>query len=112
MNIKFKVSCTVTKDLVGFEVFTAVSMKIAVFWVVAPCSLHGATTQKTAIFTNDVFGKKCAFHWITPLQSYFQLNFINLFKPSLSSIYGNISDDIKIFLTNFIIKQMFCNEWQ
>jgi hypothetical protein len=24
---------------VGFEVFTAVSMKIAVFWVVAPCSL-------------------------------------------------------------------------
>jgi hypothetical protein len=60
--------------LVGFEVLTAVSMKIAVFWVVAPCSvgvvlerfrgrcclhhqgnrpstrLHGATTQKTAIF--------------------------------------------------------------
>jgi hypothetical protein len=36
-------------------------MKIAVFWVVAPCSLvevyqrfrlHGATTQKTAIFEN------------------------------------------------------------
>jgi hypothetical protein len=24
---------------VGFEVFTAVSMKMAVFWVVAPCSL-------------------------------------------------------------------------
>jgi hypothetical protein len=24
---------------VGFEVLTAVSMKIAVFWVVAPCSL-------------------------------------------------------------------------
>jgi hypothetical protein len=24
--------------LVGFEVLTAVSMKIAVFWVVAPCS--------------------------------------------------------------------------
>jgi hypothetical protein len=23
----------------GFEVFTAVSMKMAVFWVVAPCSL-------------------------------------------------------------------------
>jgi hypothetical protein len=56
---------------VGFEVFTAVSMKMAVFWVVAPCSLvevyrrfrgpcclhhqgdialHGPTTQKTAIF--------------------------------------------------------------
>jgi hypothetical protein len=34
---------------VGFEVLTAVSMKIAVFWVVA--RLHGATTQKTAIFT-------------------------------------------------------------
>jgi hypothetical protein len=26
-------------NLVGFEVLTAVSMKIAVFWVVAPCSL-------------------------------------------------------------------------
>jgi hypothetical protein len=26
-------------NFVGFEVFTAVSMKIAVFWVVAPCSL-------------------------------------------------------------------------
>jgi hypothetical protein len=25
--------------LLGFEVLTAVSMKIAVFWVVAPCSL-------------------------------------------------------------------------
>jgi hypothetical protein len=25
--------------IVGFEVLTAVSMKIAVFWVVAPCSL-------------------------------------------------------------------------
>jgi hypothetical protein len=24
---------------VGFEVFTAVSMKMAVFWIVAPCSL-------------------------------------------------------------------------
>jgi hypothetical protein len=34
--------------MVGFEVLTAVSMKIAVFWVVA--RLHGATTQKTAIF--------------------------------------------------------------
>jgi hypothetical protein len=33
---------------IGFEVLTAVSMKIAVFWVVA--GLHGATTQKTAIF--------------------------------------------------------------
>jgi hypothetical protein len=36
---------------VGFEVLTAVSMKMAVFWVVAPPTrLHGATTQKTAIF--------------------------------------------------------------
>jgi hypothetical protein len=25
--------------VVGFEVLTVVSMKIAVFWVVAPCSL-------------------------------------------------------------------------
>jgi hypothetical protein len=34
---------TITKrmkiNLVGFEVLTAVSMKIAVLWVVAPCSL-------------------------------------------------------------------------
>jgi hypothetical protein len=29
----------VYKNLVGFEVLTAVSMKFAVFWVVAPCSL-------------------------------------------------------------------------
>jgi hypothetical protein len=28
-----------TNLIVGFEVLTAVSMKIAVFWVVAPCSL-------------------------------------------------------------------------
>jgi hypothetical protein len=27
------------KFIVGFEVLTAVSMKMAVFWVVAPCSL-------------------------------------------------------------------------
>jgi hypothetical protein len=27
------------KNAVGFEVLTAVSMKMAVFWVVAPCSL-------------------------------------------------------------------------
>jgi hypothetical protein len=41
-----------TVFIIGFEVLTAVSMKIAVFWVVAPCStsLHGATTKKTAIF--------------------------------------------------------------
>jgi hypothetical protein len=26
-------------DVIGFEVLTAVSMKIAVFWLVAPCSL-------------------------------------------------------------------------
>jgi hypothetical protein len=36
---------------VGFEVITAVSTKMAVFWVVAPSTrLHGATTQKTAAF--------------------------------------------------------------
>jgi hypothetical protein len=52
-----------------FQVLTAASLKMAVFWDVAPCSLvegvsqqtplksrltssrlHGATTQKTAIF--------------------------------------------------------------
>jgi hypothetical protein len=38
---------------VGFEVFTAVSMKMAVFWVVAPCSLvelYQRFREKTAIF--------------------------------------------------------------
>ncbi|KDR07713.1 hypothetical protein L798_02629 [Zootermopsis nevadensis] len=51
---------------VGLEVFTEVSLKMAVFWVAAPCfrvpyslrhqgdeistRLHGATTQKSAIF--------------------------------------------------------------
>jgi hypothetical protein len=53
---------------VGFEVLTVVSMKIAVFWVVAPCSLvevyqstrlHGATTQKTAIFMIYHFNVNC-----------------------------------------------------
>jgi hypothetical protein len=33
---------------VRFEVFTAVTMKKAVFWDVA--LLHGATSQKTAFF--------------------------------------------------------------
>jgi hypothetical protein len=51
---------------VRFEVFTAVTMKNAVFWGVAPCrwrryvppirrfnsqDLHGATCQKTAFFS-------------------------------------------------------------
>jgi accessory gene regulator protein AgrB len=36
---------------VGFEVLTAVSMKMAVVWAVALSTiLHGATTQKTANF--------------------------------------------------------------
>jgi hypothetical protein len=52
----------------GFEVLTAVSMKIAVFWVVAPCSLvevyqrfsspcclHHQGDQKTAIFIALMF---------------------------------------------------------
>jgi hypothetical protein len=33
---------------VGFEVLTAVSMKIAVFWVVAPCSLAIALMMEAA----------------------------------------------------------------
>jgi hypothetical protein len=36
------------KIKLGFEVLTAVSTKTAVFWV--STRLHGATTQKTAIF--------------------------------------------------------------
>jgi hypothetical protein len=52
------------RDIVRFQVLKAASMKMAVFWVVEPCSLvevyrcfrdastrlYGATTQKTAIF--------------------------------------------------------------
>jgi hypothetical protein len=45
------------KCTVGFEVLTAVSTRMAVFWVVAPwqtsAKLHGATTQKTAIFLGN-----------------------------------------------------------
>jgi hypothetical protein len=36
--MNFNVTNTM-KYFVGFEVLTAVSMKMAVFWVVAPCSL-------------------------------------------------------------------------
>jgi hypothetical protein len=32
------------------EVLTAASMKMIAFWIVAPCRLHGATTQKTVVF--------------------------------------------------------------
>jgi hypothetical protein len=38
-----------TYYFVRFEVLMAVSMKMAVFWVIAP---RGATTQKTAILTH------------------------------------------------------------
>jgi hypothetical protein len=44
---------------VRFEVFTAVTMKNGVFWVVTPCvwirflqEPHGVTTQKTPFFIN------------------------------------------------------------
>jgi hypothetical protein len=54
----------ILRHYIGFEVLTAVGMKMAVFWVVAPCSLvvyqrfrgtcclhhQGARTQNTAIF--------------------------------------------------------------
>jgi hypothetical protein len=47
--------------LVGFEVLTAASIEMTVFWVVPSCSLHGATTQKTAIFNfNFIYKKKAA----------------------------------------------------
>jgi hypothetical protein len=42
------------QPLAEFEVLTAVSTKMAVFWVVAPTRLHGATTQKTAIFVQSL----------------------------------------------------------
>jgi hypothetical protein len=37
--LESQVRIGVTYVLVGFEVLTAASMKVAVFWVVAPCSL-------------------------------------------------------------------------
>jgi 7-cyano-7-deazaguanine synthase in queuosine biosynthesis len=38
-------------NCVGFEVLTAVSMKIAVFWVVAPCRamMEAARTSETLV---------------------------------------------------------------
>jgi hypothetical protein len=39
MSFGFKGTKHIEYQKVGFEVLTAVSMKIAVFWVVAPCSL-------------------------------------------------------------------------
>jgi hypothetical protein len=40
MLLEYKLfSCVNNSTPVGFEVFTAVSMEMAVFWVVAPCSL-------------------------------------------------------------------------
>jgi hypothetical protein len=42
---------------VGFEVLTAVSTKVAVFWVVAPCSL---------IEANQRFRGPCCLHHYRP----------------------------------------------
>jgi hypothetical protein len=45
---------------VRFEVFTAVTMKNGVFWVVTPCGScknqepHGVTTQKTPFFKEKI----------------------------------------------------------
>jgi hypothetical protein len=47
MIIKLIVHC------VGFEVLTAVSMKIAVFWVVAPCSLVAIALMMEAARTSE-----------------------------------------------------------
>jgi hypothetical protein len=44
-----------SKKFVRFEVFTAVSMKLAVFWDIALCPLyepHLVTSQKTTFFMN------------------------------------------------------------
>jgi hypothetical protein len=38
---------------VGFEVLTAVSMKMAVFWVVAPCSLRAIALMMEAARTSE-----------------------------------------------------------
>jgi hypothetical protein len=43
----------IDQKYIGFEVLTAVSMKMAVFWVVAPCSLalimEAARTSETVV---------------------------------------------------------------
>jgi hypothetical protein len=50
-------SLPIEEYYVRFEVFTAVTMKNGVFWVVTPCGScknqepHGVTTQKTQFFT-------------------------------------------------------------
>jgi hypothetical protein len=44
--------------MVGFEVLTAVSMKMAVFWVVAPCSLVEVYQRFRCPFSPDVGGSK------------------------------------------------------
>jgi hypothetical protein len=38
--------------LVGFEVLTAVSTKMAVFWVVAPCTLVFSNVSEVCTATN------------------------------------------------------------
>jgi hypothetical protein len=40
---------------VGFEVLTAVSMKIAVFWVVAPCSLVEVYRRQQSSYNITVY---------------------------------------------------------
>jgi hypothetical protein len=90
----------------GFEVLTAASMKMAVLWVVAPCSLvevyrrfalmvgtastsetsvnfyqtHCATTQKAAIFIHDNV------HMNPPLDPMRQTNPVHTLAPSLHLI--------------------------
>jgi hypothetical protein len=64
----------VSNDFVRFEVFTVVTMKNAVFWDVAPCiscvDIHGATSQKTAFFSNDLVqsvDQKICERWCFPI---------------------------------------------
>jgi hypothetical protein len=58
------ISSKLVKYDVRFEVFTAVTMKNGVFWVVTPCGLqepHGVTTQKTPFFCKIRFVKILCF---------------------------------------------------
>jgi hypothetical protein len=52
LDIPHNLQNIVSRKFVRFEVFTAMTMKNDVFWVVTPCgSSHGVTTQKTPFFT-------------------------------------------------------------
>jgi hypothetical protein len=78
--------------IVRFQVLKAASMKMALFWVVAPCSLvevywrfRGATTQKTAIvwYTTRPFMKISEMH--------FEIGYLHIHSYNFQFIIHNYS---------------------